>query len=592
MQPADDGGSARADRSRQLRRYGPLAAIVVLLLVVAAVVVIGGGGDDGDDGSATGGGPGSGDIDWAEIGDQEPGAPDPVGDMPVTYAEADEAGDVDDLTWPDTCDTDLGTVKIPSVYAPPCVPAFDGDNGGATATGVTADSIKVVLYLPEQGADLQSLLSGMGVNDTPEQRVQTLEDYLEVFSSVTQTYGRQVEVETFQGTGTDVVASRADAIDVIAMEPFAVIGGPGLDRGTFAQELADAGIVCYGCGVVLPDNMILELAPYVWSTAPAPNQFLGMLDAWVRAGEEVQGDNTAEFAGGDLQGKPRKVGVIHFEQDPPLYTETAEEQQDNFQQVEITESYLLDIATLPAKATELIAEYKSEGITSIVFLGDPIMPDYLTDAATEQDYFPEWIFTGTALTDTNVMGRQWNPAQMEHAYGMSQLAAPSKQDLQQPIQLYRWYFGGDDTMPPSENQYALLASPAAWLVGGIHMAGPELTVENFARGLFRIPPAGGGPANPQVSYGNWGVFPEMDYQGIDDAVEIWWDPTVTAEDERGQVGQGVWRRSNGAARFTIEEAPPPKPFTDVENAVTVLEELPEEDTPPDYPPPAGAPAAG
>ena len=94
------------------------------------------------------------------------------------------------------------------------------------------------------------------------------------------------------------------------------------------------------------------------------------------------------------------------------------------------------------------------------------------------------------------------------------------------------------------------------------MAGPDLTPETFARGLFRIPPRGGGPSNPQVSYGNWGVFPEMDYQGIDDAVEIWWDPTIEAEDERGAMGTGAWRRSNEGARFTIDGAPPPKPFTD------------------------------
>jgi hypothetical protein len=84
----------------------------------------------------------------------------------------------------------------------------------------------------------------------------------------------------------------------------------------------------------------------------------------------------------------------------------------------------------------------------------------------------------------------------------------------------------------------------------------------------------------------------MDYQAVDDAVEIWWDPDVEAEDERGEVGKGVWRRSNGAARFTIEDAPEPKPFTDAENSVTVLDELPEEDTPPDYPPPPGSPSAG
>src|SRR5712692_2524807 len=41
------------------------------------------------------------------------------------------------------CDTKTGRVKVPSVYAPPCVQPFRGNNGGATSQGVTANEIKV-----------------------------------------------------------------------------------------------------------------------------------------------------------------------------------------------------------------------------------------------------------------------------------------------------------------------------------------------------------------------------------------------------------------------------------------------------------------
>jgi hypothetical protein len=588
MQPADDGGSAR---SNQLRRYGPVAIIVVLLVVIAGVVVIGGG-DDGD--SASDAGTDGGALEWMSVEGAEPGAPEPVGDMPVTYAEAEEAGATDDHSWPDTCDTELGTIMIPSVYAPPCVPAFEGDNGGVTSPGVTGESIKVVYYAPEQSNDITAILGGMGVNDTAEQRVETLENYLTIFTSMGESYGREIELVRFAASGAanDVVASAADAADVIAMEPFAVIGGPGLDRGTFAQEIADAGILCYGCGAYLPDDMIQEMAPYVWNGPPSPDQFLGLLNAWTTAA--LQGaDSTAAFAGGDLAGKERKVGVIHFEQDPPIYGGTEEEQRERFGEdaVAFNEAYILDLPNMPAKAAELIAKYKAEGVTTIVFLGDPFMPGYLTSAATEQDYHPEWIFTGTALTDTNVLARTWDQEQMTRAYGISQLAAPTDQDLQEAITIYRWYYG-EGAMPPAQSQYALVAPPVAWLVAGIHMAGPDLTPDTFARGLFRMPPRGGGPSRPQVSYGNWGLFPEMDYQGIDDAVEIWWDPSIEAEDERGTPGTGAWRRSNGAARFTIDEAPEPAPFTDASDALTIVTELPPEDAAPEYPPPAGSPAAG
>ncbi|HEY8546651.1 MAG TPA: hypothetical protein VIL36_16440 [Acidimicrobiales bacterium] len=589
MLPADDGGSG--DRSTTLRRYGPLALIVVLLLAVGAVVGIGGGGDDGEDGDAAEAASPD-DLEWGDNDvDVEPGAPDPVGRMPITYAEAEEAGEVDDHTWPDSCDPETGRLKMPSHLALPCVPEFEGDNGGATYQGVTEDSIKIVFYAPEQSADLAALLGTMGANDTAEQRTETVEDYMELYTSLSEMYGRELELVRFAASGAanDPVASVSDAQDILAMEPFIVIGGPALDRGAFAQELANAGVICYGCtGSAVPDSMALEMAPYVWNPLPSPNQILDLLDAWVEAlGADTE--TVAELAGGDLQGRARKIGVIHFEQDPPVFEETSRERAD-MADVAIRESYILDIANLPTKAAELIAQYKAEGITTIVFLGDPIMPIYLTRAATEADYFPEWIFTGTVLTDTNMFGRQYDQEQMVRAFGISQLAAPVDQDLQEYIRLYRWYFG-EDTMPPAANQYGVLAPPAVWVAAGLHMAGPDLTPETFARGLFRIPPLGGGATTPQVSFGNWGFFPAYDYQAIDDASEIWWDPDVEAEDERGVMGKGVWRRSNNGARFTADEVPETRLFEE-EDTVTVVDELDPADLPPDYPPPEGSPAAG
>ncbi len=116
-------------RGSNLRRDGPLAVIVVLLAGIGAAVLAGGGGGSTGGDEAAGPAAGSGAA----------GAPEPTGRMPLTYAEASDAGRVDDYDWGDRCDTDLGTVRIPTVYAAPCVPVFDGDNGGATGIGVTAE---------------------------------------------------------------------------------------------------------------------------------------------------------------------------------------------------------------------------------------------------------------------------------------------------------------------------------------------------------------------------------------------------------------------------------------------------------------------
>jgi hypothetical protein len=382
------------------------------------------------------------------------------------------------------------------------------------------------------------------------------------------------------------------------LEPFAVLGGPALDRGTFAEELAEAGVICYECGSALPDAMFQERAPFIWGALPSPNQYLNILDAWVAGRDaaaaatgEPDAANNAVFAGDPAyHDQPRRLGVVHFEQDPPIFEETAEARADQLSDVVFREPYLLDFATMPEKANQLMAKFKQENITSVVFIGDPFMPIYLTQSATALEYYPEWLFTGTALTDTNIFGRQYDQTQMANAYGISQVAASVEQDHQPNIIAWRWWFGDDEALPYSEGQYNLIAPRARFIVNGIHMAGPDLTPETFERGQFRIPPTESGVTVAQVSFGDWGFFAETDYLGIDDSSEIWWDPDVEATDERGQMGTGVWRRAHGGQRFSTIDPPLPNPF-DPTDTITVLEETPTDERAPTYPPPPGSPAA-
>lgn len=582
----------REARGSNLRRYGPLTLIVVLLVAVGGIVALGGGDEAGEAGEADDGearGPGV----------ERAGAPAPEGRMPVTYAEAEAAGDAAGLDWGDRCDTSTGLVRLPTIYAPPCVPVFSGDNGGATGPGVTGDTITVVRYVAEGPAG-QSTLAPTGEPETSEQQAETLRDYVELYASQAELYGRSVEVVDFPATGAgdDVVAARADAAQIAAeLQPFAVLSGPQLDRGAFAQELSANGILCLDCAGPVSLEMREAMAPYVWGSLPSGEQFIDTLTAWASAlsrdpeadEAEVEAASLASFAGDEaMRDRPRKIGIIHFDQDPPVF---AVDESELDAGLDLIDSYVLDFATLPQKAAELVARFQAEDITTVVFLGDPVMPGYLTRAATEAGWFPEWVFTGTFLTDTNAFGRGADAEQMAHAFGISQVAAPTTTDLSDAVRLYRWYFGAD-AFPSARTQYPLSQFAARFLVDGIHMAGPDLDAETFATGLFRIPPAGGGPTTPQVSYGNWGFFPDTDYSGIDDASEIWWDPTVAVDDEFGKPGTGAWRRAHDGDRFVNEsDAPAPDPFGDPARTVTVVDELPAEDTPPEYPSPPGSPAA-
>ena len=131
--------------TRAAKRYGPIVAVVVL--IAGAVVIFGGGGDD-DGGGGSGGG--------TEIGSQE----DLIRSGPMTPEKAELEGV--DVVFGPTCDTETGRIMLVSVYAAPCVEPFEGDNGGATSPGVTADEITIVFYIADPALDQVESFSSRG----------------------------------------------------------------------------------------------------------------------------------------------------------------------------------------------------------------------------------------------------------------------------------------------------------------------------------------------------------------------------------------------------------------------------------------------
>lgn len=574
--------SRASGRSSALKRYGPLAAIAVVLVALGSVVVLSGGnGETAKDTS----GPGAVTTDGVAT--------------PIIYEDAVAAGTADDVTWVDNCDTATGRIMMPSAYAAPCVPKFEGDNGGSTSPGVSADTITVVVYTARPNADVLAALQGA---DDPELVVETRRDYTTMLQDLTETYGRTVEVVEFTGSGAadDATAALADAVDIAeSYEPFAVLGGPALTP-VFAEEIARREIFCLGCALGLADEFAQQHAPYIWGTQPSPEQFLVNLSDYIL--DSLVG-RKAEFAGDPaLREKERVFGVAHFEQDPPVFTALTERIEECGSEAgyesAVTETYAFDIGKLPERATTIVAKMKAEGVTTVIFMGDPIMPTYLTQQATQQDYYPEWIIAGTVLTDTTRMARGYDQAQWKSAFGLSNLSARTPRELSGAYALHEWYFGRPPAAPRTT---ALSFAPLSQLFLGIHMAGPELTPETYTAGLFNYPASGGGPTTPAVSYGPDSGFnvlgedcefdtPLTDYNGIDDTVEIWWDAEAVGPDEQGKEGTGMWAYANGGRRYGPGEMPggPSNAFVR-EDSVTGFDALPAEDLAPDYPSPYVSP---
>ena len=175
------------------------------------------------------------------VGAAQPPQPKPVlGEPPAGVGLGSKAALAQANCDPERKRTNYATVG----GGPFCVnPWKDGkSNGGATAPGVTATSVKVLVLTPnsEQEAAQRSRGGSLPVNQVTGERG-TWEDAFRDFNTVAsksgayQTWGRTVELEFQQSSGSDEAAQRADAIAVAAKKPFIVIDATD-------QSLGHAGV--------------------------------------------------------------------------------------------------------------------------------------------------------------------------------------------------------------------------------------------------------------------------------------------------------------------------------------------------------------
>jgi hypothetical protein len=579
-EPAVSGGgheapppSGRPGWQKAARRYGPIALVVVL--IGAAVLVFGRVGGDDDDDEAAEGGSATSQEDLIRSGPMTP-----------QRAELESETDVD---FGPNCDPATGKLKLPTVYAAPCVVPFDGDNGGATSPGVTAESVKLVAYIPDPAIDpvSSSLIAGAGANLDPGVAAETMGDYTDVFSAVYETYGRRVDLEIYTGTGAadDETAARADAIAIAEQEPFGVIGGPLQVQASFSEELASRGVISFPAQP-LPESVTVDNYPLIWGVI-TPTQAATLA---AEAIGNLAGPGPAELAGDPaLQGEDRAYAVVHYDTVDGSYEESFDALRDGLAAggIELTTDipFVLDPNRAQEDARTMIARLKEAGVTTVIFTGDFLMPQFLTTEATAQDYFPEWILGPNLLADTAIFGRSYDQQQWPNGFAIGYAGTPGKTEDSTAYTIYNWAYR---TEPPS-NIYQVLELPLRGVFTGIHLAGPGLTPESFRDGMLRYPPTGGGPTRPLESRGEQGVWPEFDYGGGPDQITLmWWDPEAESVDEVGNAGTGSYRFANGGERYQPGELPDSLEAAglfDQGSSVVEYDELPEEDRPPDYPPP-------
>ncbi|MDQ1458426.1 MAG: hypothetical protein QOH28_4046 [Actinomycetota bacterium] len=566
-------------RRSPLVRYAPFIVIVVVIAIVAIALAV-----SNKDDKKTAITPG--------------GNAAPASDVPIQYQAAQKAGTLAKYTWQDNCDPATGRVAMPLLSPAPCVPKYDGNNSGAIAAPqVTADTIRIGFYLSKPDPVTDGLLKATGTYDTPAKVAATIKDYVQLFQSQYQLWGRKIELVKIQGTGAgdDEVAAKADADKAAKqLHVFAVIGGP-IQAQSFSGELAANKVLCVGtCSIAAPQRFIQEHSPYIWPVGPSPEQTSQMLVSFIKA--QLVG-KPAQYAGDpSFRTKTRTFAFLSYDTKDGRFKASWDNMvqllKDAGVSLKLHKTYFLDFNALTQNAHDIAVALKQANATSVIFTGDPLMPSFFTKEATAQNYHPEWIMAGTVLADTSVFGRSFDQSQWAHAFGLELTPARVVQSKNQAYTVHQWYFG---TKPPSDKSYAISYGDVKLLFDGLQSAGPKLTPENYRAGMYAIapPPDADASVATFTTFGDHGFWNGNDPNGLDNAGLLWWNPNARGEDETGIVGNGMYELVDGGKRYPAGRWPStPAKLFDTNGAVTIYNDLPPDLTPKKYPTPPGSPAAG
>ena len=413
-------------------------------------------------------------------------------------------------------------------YSPPCVAKWTGRNSGASAHGVTASTITMVLRNPSDWDSLAASTNSpkfAGIaHDT-----QVLVNY---FNRQYELYGRKVVVKTFNGKGSFVSEganqgqANASSDAQTAYDMGAFVDGFPFATGTYADAEASRRIVHFA-----PGNSVSAYksnAPYRYGMPAGPVN-------------EIQGAGVASFAcqrlakmpaifAGDAtyQKTPRKFAVIEPEQ--PQFAGGSDivvsQMKSGCGQDVKAYRYSADVSSEAQQGTQITAQMKADGITTILMLTDPIMVQFMTAAASKQQYNPEWAFT---VLPAN-LARQADAAQMAHAIAVQPW--PEQVQAQKDRLCYRIYKLADPNGAPQAGPTGLDLACSMMLAvfGALQEAGPTLTPQNFSKGWFSMP-----DSNGASDFGRWS-FGQNQYSPLATFSVTWWNPNA-ADKYDGGTGQ-------------------------------------------------------
>ncbi len=467
--------------------------------------------------------------------------------------------------------------QFASPYAPPCVPRFHGNNGGATSNGVTATTITLAQREFPQTANTEQVAAqaknaGAALPQVTDQVQQV---FLNYFNSVYDLYGRHVDIRQVTGQGDATTESLgqgqaqacADADNLVnQVHAFGEVGFAfnetfvGGGTGPFSQCAAQQKLVEFGGNAYFDEATFQSQNPYVWSLTMDCERIAAQT---AEAFGTLLANKPAIYAGDpSLKTKTRKFGV--YVPNLPPYDHCNAGSGSSFGKLMVSKyhvpssavsshfTYGLDISTFQQSAQQAVIQFKAAGVTTVVLACDLYSAGFLTQAAAAQNYHPEWLLNGVALTDLDQSAQTYDQGEVTgHLFGLSE-AAPSTSTSGPNSLAGKLYqkLTGHQIPPGTDGNYGGLVQ----VFDQLQAAGPNLTPASLARGTHALPTLGA----PTFEYGHWNFRdnptgqPTGDHTAVSDARFVYWNGTATSP-LNGKPGTYV-AVFNGR-RFTLGEWP-------------------------------------
>ena len=465
-----------------------------------------------------------------------------------------------------------GVKQLPwATYAAPCQAKFSGYNGGATAPGVTANTITIAVRTATdaQGAnslELQAQTEAAGGvdNKTNWQYMQTLTDY---FNKTFDLYGRKVQYVTYngQGNGTneavgqDEAQACADADQAAtSLHAFGLgdYNGYLISSEPLAACAARYHLYMPEGAAYFPESFYQSWDPYVWSLATNCTTLAEQVAEFY--GKQLYPYPT-KWAGSNgltgLNGKPRKLAVYvpnnNGYQSCTNYArqigaQTYHEDPSRYDQY----NYSLDVSTWPQSAQSAMVKFAADGDTTVLLACDPLSPIFMTADAQKQNYYPEWLLEGVAFTDDDNIVQLWDQQEVSgHLFGLSQ-NGDTAAAVSPSGEVAKTWEAASGQSSLANPQIYLDYNVLIAMFDQLQAAGPNLTAQNLALGTRRLPVLGG--AHPISGTWDFRIF----HSGIVDNREVYWDGN---RQSMADNKKGTYVQIYNGQRFKVGQYPTGEP---------------------------------